>query len=498
VELRDAGKYWGQDIYTVTDEIIADHRAESKRAGQVLTIGPAGENLVKFATVTNKKGHTAGRAGLGAVWGAKKLKAILARGTGKLGVAHPDRLKALRAELKTLYDESIYIESLRMFGTPTHMDVGVMTGDIPMKNWLQSDWERLEEISPLAYGEKMLTGNRTCYGCGVACKREAEVKEGPFRFDKGPGPEYETVATFGTLCLNPSIESIGKANEICNRYGMDTISCGATIAFAIECFENGLIDEEDTGGLQLTWGNSEAIVAMTEKIGRQEGLGALLAQGSARAAEEIGGKAADFVTTVKGLEAPMHDPRAVHGHGLAYAVSPRGACHMASLQQVIEGGIMYLPEFDEVIGDFQEMSSEGKARMNVFSQDFGMFFSNCAPFCILGAAPLNSIQAVEMVNHVTGFDYTVEEVCQLGRRVWYLKRGLSNLFGARAKHDRLPRRLMTPLQEGPTEGSLPDMELMLKEFYQLRGFNDDGVPRREVLLELGLPELAELLHPAAG
>ena len=156
---------------------------------------------------------------------------------------------------------------------------------------------------------------------------------------------------------------------------------------------------------------------------------------------------------------------------------------------------MYLPEFDEVIGDFQEMSSEGKARMNVLSQDYGMFFSNCAPFCILGAAPLNSIQAVEMVNHVTGFDYTVDEVCQLGRRVWYLKRGLSNLFGARAEHDRLPKRLMTPLQEGPTEGSLPDMELMLKEFYQLRGFDEEGLPRRDVLMALDLPELADLLHP---
>jgi aldehyde:ferredoxin oxidoreductase len=330
----------------------------------------------------------------------------------------------------------------------------------------------------------------------VACKREAEVKEGPFKFNRGPGPEYETVAAFGTLCLNPSIESIGKANEMCNRYGLDTITCGASIAFAIECFEKGLIDERDTDGIQLTWGNSEAIVAMTEKIGKQEGFGAILAQGSARAAERIGGNAADFLTTVKGLEAPMHDPRSAHGYGLAYAVSPRGACHNASLEYLIEGGMMYLPEFDEVIGDYEEMSSEGKAKLNVLSQDFGMFFTNCAAFCILGAAPLNTTQAVEMVNHVTGFDYTVEEVCRLGRRVWYLKRGLSNLFGARTEHDRLPKRLMTPLEEGPTAGSVPNMDLMLKEFYELRGLSEDGIPGREVLEELGLSELAELLYRA--
>jgi aldehyde:ferredoxin oxidoreductase len=230
-------------------------------------------------------------------------------------------------------------------------------------------------------------------------------------------------------------------------------------------------------------------------IGEGAGFGALLAQGSERAAERIGGNAADFLTTVKGMEAPMHDPRSVHGHGLAYAVSPRGACHTASLQQVIEGGLLYLPEFDAVIGDYEEMSSSGKAAMNVLSQDYGTFFGNCAGFCLLGALPLNTGQAVEMVNCVTGFDYTLEEVVALGRKTWYLKRGLSNLFGARAEHDRLPKRLMTPLDAGPTEGSVPDMDLMLAEFYRMRGLDEEGVPRWEILEELGLTELAELLHP---
>jgi aldehyde:ferredoxin oxidoreductase len=496
VELRDASRYWGQDIYSVTDHMVADHRSESRRAGEVLTIGPAGENLARIATITNRKGHTAGRAGLGAVWGAKKLKAIYVRGNGRIEAAYPDRLSKLRKELGEIYQDSILIEALRSMGTPSQLDVGVVLGDVPMKNWQQTDWEQFDEIGPTAYAERILTGNKTCYACGVACKREAEVKEGPYKFERGPGPEYETVCSFGPLCLNADIESIGKANDLCNRYGMDTISCGATIAFAIECFEEGLITERETDGLQLCWGNSEAIVAMVDKMGKQEGLGAVLAQGSARAAETIGRGAEDLLTTVKGLEAPMHDPRSGHGFGLAYAVSPRGACHNASLQVYAESGSIYLPEFDELVGDLEEMSSRGKATFNVLMQDFGMFFSHCAGYCLLGAGVLTATQAVEMVNHVTGYDYTLDEVCHLGRRIWYLKRGLANLFGTRAEDDRLPQRLLAPLQEGPTAGSVPDMDLMISEFYELRGLDERGVPTRQVLEKLGLGDLARLLDAA--
>jgi len=196
----------------------------------------------------------------------------------------------------------------------------------------------------------------------------------------------------------------------------------------------------------------------------------------------------------KGIEAPMHDPRFAHGQGLAYAVAPRGACHNASLDHWVEGVGMYLPEIPEMAEEITEMSSQGKARLNAACQDFGIFFSNCAVLCILGGIPLNASQAVGMVNHVTGFDYTIEEVMRLGRKIWYLQRGLSNLFGARAKNDRLPKRLLTPMEKGPTQGSVPNMDLMLKEFYELRGFNDDGVPRKEVLEELALHDLAELLH----
>jgi len=493
VEIRSAKKYWGQDVYTVTDALKEDLK-EGQKTGQVLAIGPAGENRVRFASLINNKGHAAGRTGMGAVWGSKNLKAIYVNGTGKIEIANPGALNELRAELKDVYADSIGIMALHSAGTAAHMDVGIIGGDIPIKNWQQTEWDEIDAIGPTVIEEKIFAGHKTCFGCGVACKKSAEVKDGPFQMEKGPGPEYETIATFGTMCLNSNIESIAKSNEICNRYGMDTITCGSTIAFAIDCFENGLITEKDTDGLSLNWGNSEAIVALTEKIGKQEGFGAILSLGSAKAAEKIGGNARDFLTTVKGLEAPMHDPRGAHGYGLAYGVSPRGACHEASLTFEAEGGLIFIPEIPELSSDLPE-GSEDRAQLNVAAQDYGMFFSNCAVFCNLGGSPLNATQAIDMVNHVTGFDYTLDEILSIGRQLWYLKRGLTNLFGARSKDDRLPARLMTALETGPTEGSVPDMDRMLTEFYELRGFNADGVPEKQVLENIGLPDLAALLHP---
>ena len=282
VEIREASAYWGLDVYETTDRISEDLKPQSKKPGHVLCIGPAGENLVKFASLLNNKGHACGRTGMGAVWGSKNLKAVYATGSNKIESADPDRLKELRNELKTVYEESIFIAAIHASGTPAHLDVGIIGGDIPIKNYSENQWEDIDDIGPTSIEEKIHAGHRTCYGCGVACKKNAEVKEGPFTIEKGPGPEYETVAAFGTMCLNKDIKSIAKANDICNRYGMDTITCGSTIAFAIECFENGLIDETTTDGIRLNWGNAEAIVAMTEKIACQEGFGALLDRKSTR------------------------------------------------------------------------------------------------------------------------------------------------------------------------------------------------------------------------
>ncbi len=494
VSLKDATPYWGLDVYEATDRISADLRGHAHRPGQICAIGPAGERGVRFASILNAKAHAAGRSGMGAVWGAKKLKAVFVRGHGSLEVARPDRFEALRLELKKEYAENVIIGALKAFGTMSHIDVGQWLGDIPLKNWSAGTWQQSEDLSPLAYNEKLLVRNHTCYGCSVACKRRVEVKQGPFRTPAGAGPEYETVASFGHMCLNSDLQSIAKANEICNRYGMDTITCGTTIAFAIECFEAGLLNSRDVDDLELNWGNASAIVRLAERIGRREGFGALLAEGSRRAAQQIGSAAEALLTTVKGLEAPMHDPRGVHGYGLAYAVAPRGACHTQSINYPLEGGGMHIPEIAEFSQEIVEMSSRGKAALTAACQDFGTFFASCAVFCTLGGMILNATQVREVINSVTGFDYSLDELLRLGRKVWYAKRGLSNLFGARAEDDRLPLRLLTPLPDGAAAGSVPDMELMLKEFYQLRSLTPQGLPQPEVLEALDLGDLARLLY----
>ncbi len=497
--LEDAGTCWGLDTYQTEDRLHAELRgaegAAARKPGQVLAIGPAGESLVRFASLVNHRGHVAGRTGLGAVWGAKKLKAVFVRGSGRVPVADPDSLAALRAELEPVYDESIAVAGLRTSGTAIHMDLGVMMGDIPMKNWRLTEWDEFDALGPLAYAERLLVGRSTCFACGVQCKREAQVTEGPFRFDRGPGPEYETIATFGTMCLNPDIEAVGRANDLCNRLGMDTISCGSTIAWALDCWDHGLLDAEATGGLELTWGNAAAIVRLAEAIGLRQGFGDLLAEGSERAAAQLGGGSEALLTTIKGLEAPMHDPRSCHGYALAYAVSPRGACHMASLDFPVESGGMYLEDVPELAAETDPLSPDGKALLNVVAQDYGMFFSSCAVFCNLGAMVLSADHAVRAVSAVTGLKLSLDDAMTVGRRLWYLKRGLSHLFGATAADDRLPALLATPLDGGPTAGSSPDLDSMLREFYQLRGLDETGLPRPEVLQGLGLGDLADLLLP---
>ena len=494
-EIRDAGAYWGLDTYEATDRLIGDNPpASGKRKGQAFVIGPCGERRIPFASIHNNKGRAAGRTGMGAVMGSKKLKGIFVRGTGKIGPEDEAAFKAFKEELKEISDGNITLAGLNEFGTPSHMDVGIISGDIPFKNWSAGEWEDFDEIAPIAYGEKVLVKSATCYACGVACKRIAEVKEGPFQTPKGPGPEYETVGVFGMMCLNSSIESIVRCNEICNRQGLDTIQTGATVAFAIECFESGLITPEQAGGLELKWGASEAIVALTGRIAAQEGwLGELLSHGTVHAAGVIGGNAGDFVTSVRKLDAPMHDGRAAFGYQLAYATSHLGASHMSHVQYMVEGGGMFLPEFPESIDEIDEKSIEGKAELAVLCHDFGNFFSQAAIFCNLGGMILTATQACAAVSAAVGYEIVPEQACRIGRRMHLAKRALGNLWGSGRNDDQLPPRLRMALNEGPCEGLEVDLETMLARYYELRGFDESGRPSRAQLEELGLADVADLI-----
>ena len=492
VEIRDASDLWGKDSYKTID-MVTDKIGGGRKV-KVLAIGQAGENLVKYAAIIHDKADVIGRCGLGAVMGSKKLKAIVVRGMGKASIAMPeDYNKARRAALDVIKDSAV-AQSIHSMGTDASLPLGMMTGDVPSKNWsLGENLEGSEALGGPTYSEKYLTKTHACYACPIACKRVGQVKEGPYKGEEQAGPEYETCCTFGTLIMNNDLAAVIKINEMCNRYGLDTISCGSTIAFAIDCFENGLITENDTQGIKLTWGNMESVFKMVDKIARREGFGDVLAEGSRGAAKKIGRNAADFAVEVKGLEAPMHDPRGYHGMGLAYAMSNRGACHLQHMDLFVEQGQVAYPEIVGLKEDYEGQTSDGKAEMTMICENLGMVCSS-AVLCVFVMACLKANDLVEFLRTTTGFGYSLGELMECGERVWLLKRGLNNLMGITAADDRLPKKILTPVNEGAAAGSVPDIESMRKEYYGLRKLNANGYPSREKLEGIGLADLARKIY----
>ena len=488
-KISSADKLWGKDIYEVTDICKAEDKAI-----KVLAIGPAGENLVKFAAIGNDKAHFIGRTGLGAVMGSKKLKAIIVRGNQTPGKANEEKykeiFKAAIAELK----DSAFAESLHLMGSDAAMDLGMMTGDVPIKNWtVGEDFELSSKLSGPTMRETYLTKAHACANCPVACKRVVVVKDGPYKTEEGPGPEYETCGTFGTMIMNYDLAAVIKANDLCNRYGMDTISAGATIAMAMELYEKGIIDKKKADNLELTWGNMEAVFELLKKISGREGFGNILAEGSLKAAAQLGTAAMDSVVHVKGLELPMHDPRGFHGMGLAYMMSNRGGCHMQHAAMGMEQGMVAWPQLFEMKEDYDGKTSQGKAMMVFNAENYGIL-DNSLSICHYLMYCLKPETLRDAFNAVTGFNFEFKDFLTCGARDWTLKRGINNLLGVTVKDDVLPKRILTPLKEGGAVGSVPDMKLLRDEYYAIRGLTPNGIVSEEKLLELGLPELRDKLY----
>ena len=491
IEIRDAKDLWGMDNYSVTDFLKERHGKEKRP--KILSIGQAGENLVKFAAICNDKGDFIGRTGMGALMGSKKLKALVVKGTKKVEISYPEEYATLRRSLLVKSRDAVLAQSFRSMGTDAGMDLGMMTGDVPVKNWMiGEDFQLSANLGGPSLTEKYLAKSHACSFCPVACKRIVKVEDGPFKTEEGPGPEYETCCTFGTLIMNDDLAGVIKANEWCNRYGVDTISCGATIAFAMEAFEKGLISKNDTDGIDLTWGNISGAIELLHKIAKKEGIGALLSEGSREAAKRLGKGAGEFAVEVKGLEAPMHDPRGFHGMGLAYMTSIRGACHLMHLALGVEQGITTYSEagFQE---NYTGQTSEGKAEVIKLCEDLGLP-CNSLLICQFVAWTLSANDLAEMVRVTTGFDFTLKDLLACGERTWLLKRGLGNMMGVRSRDDRLPKRILTPLKEGAASGSVPDVEKLLREYYEIRGLDEGGRPKKEVLIKAGLEVLAKRLH----
>ena len=486
IQILKAKHLWNLDTYDVEDVIRSDHGDKNIK---VLSIGRAGENLCRIAAIICDKGRAAARCGLGAVMGSKNLKAIAVRGTKKPAIAKLDELAETVKEVNDVIKESPRAKALRSYGTAGLVEVAEPLGDLPIKYWSKGAWpEGAKKISGQTMARTILKKPKACFACPIACGREIEVTEEPYR-TKGKGPEYESIAALGSLCLVDSLNAIAKANELCNRYGLDTISTGSVIAFAIEAFEKGLITIEDTGGLKLRWGDPDIVLRLIDMIAKKEGFGAILAEGVKRAAEKIGKGAEELAVHVRGLEVAMHDPRAFASLALQYATMPRGACH-AAFAYVVERG-MKIPELG-LDTQLDRFSSDNKANLVKIMQDYVLVFDSlvlCKFLVLVGVPP--SLVA-RGLSAITGWVIDLKGLLTIGERIFNIKRA----FNVRCetgfrKYDTLPKKLLTPLPEGGAKNHVPNLEVMLNEYYKLRGWTTDGVPTREKLIELNLHDVAK-------
>ena len=500
VEIRSAEHLWGKMTAEVQEAIRTELADEKVR---VLQIGPAGEKLVRFAGLTNDLRHFNGRNGLGAVMGSKNLRAIAVRGS--------QRYQAMAYDAKTLLGiggrlakdvkENPLSWDLQVRGTPGLVEPLNAGGILPTRNFRQGAFENMDDVKWEAYEKELLTARRTCYACAVRCKREVAVdgRESPYG-----GPEYETIGAFGPNCGVSDIHAIAKANELCNAYMLDSISCGATIAFAMECFEHGLLTVGDTGGLDLRFGNAEAMLTMIEMIARREGLGDLLAEGSKRAAEKIGGEAAFFAIQVKGQELAMHEPRGKYNVGMGYAISEIGADHLV----VTHDPAFAKPDAIQLkaaapLGITKALPprSLGEEKMEMFYilEKWGSL-EKVVGFCFFGPAPRSFIPPEDVllsINSATGWNLTMDEALQIGERATNMARIFNLREGFTRKDDTLPERLFQGLENGPLQGNaIPrdEFDASLTSLYRIKGWHSEtGVPTRERLEALSLGWALEML-----
>ncbi len=482
VEIKPAKHLWGMDTY----DSAASIREETDAKAQVASIGLAGENLARMAAVMvgGEDARAAGRGGMGALMGSKNLKAIAVRGSKT--PEYFDRkglLDSVRRANAVIKENSL---AMTQFGTSGGIITTEKVGDLAIQNWRLGSWV---DGAPKVTGERMtetiLTGNYRCHACPIGCGREIEIKEGPYAGLKGAGPEYETIIGFGPLCLNDDLEGIAAMNDLCNRYGLDTISTSGTVAFALEAWEKGLLTSEDTGGVDLTWGNVDSMMRLVEMIARREGLGDLLADGSKAAAERLGGSAAEFAIHVKGLELPYHDPRAFTSMALGYATANRGGDHLESMTYWHEYGKQW-PDMGYV--DPPDMlASEGKAQLVYDFQNLMGVFNGLGLCKFTAKGGVGPQLLADWVNLALGWDWTIQDVLLVGEKLFNLKRLINARWGISRKDDMLPPRMFAHARpSGGAEGNLPHLGKMLSEYYMLRGWSEEGIPSEAKLKELGL------------
>ncbi len=494
VSLEDAQIVWGKDVFE-TDDILRERHGKACRT---LAIGQAGENLVRMAAVMNDRDRASARAGLGAVMGAKKLKAVCVRGTGKIEVADPQNyLKHMDKFYKRML-ENPFMEGRVKFGTTSLVELMQHIGRLPSYNMKQGVFEGYEQISGDRITREFLIKPRADWSCLQRCGRYTAVEKGPYKY-VGGSPEFESQSSLGSRCGNDNLESVLYSHHLCNIYGMDTISVGATISWAMEAWEEGLITSEDTGGIDLEWGNHETIVKLTEMIALREGFGDLLAEGSYRAAQKIGKGSEKFVMAVKKQEIAGQEPRAQKSMGLAAVTSARGADHLYAFPVLDEAGFddeirerfgkKYLPEMAE------RLNPKYKGIMVKMCEDY-MVRVESVGLCKYGTQipPEFYYEDVALALRIhNGLEISPEELEEIGERIVNLNRLFNVRLGITRKDDNLPKRLTDdPAPIGPSAGEVVELEQMLDEYYKVRGWDvETGVPLPETLERLGLQEEAK-------
>jgi aldehyde:ferredoxin oxidoreductase len=484
-ELRDAAHLWGKDTYQTEDTL----KSELGKDVEVACIGPSGENLSLISAIMSRS-RTAARSGLGAVMGSKRLKAVVVKGNMKVPLADEKGTKELRR--KYLGQLGGHIVFLKPIGTPFLTLPCIQDGDSPTKNWGGIgviDFPNAESIGGDAFVERR-SKKYACYMCPIGCGGYMKAGTGEYKYEAGTRrPEYETIAMFGTNCLNNNIESIIKAGDICDRYGIDTISAGATIAFAVECFENGLITKKDTDGIEMTWGNHKAIVAMTEKLAKREGFGAVLANGVKAAAEKIAKGADKYAMHIQGQEVPAHDPKCGFHLATTYRLDPTPARHFQGSEEFHPAGL--IPVFDR--GSF---AGRGEAHKKGSNFKHAVI---CTGMCLFVYMAFPTVDPIaEFMKAVTGWDVNNDELLLTGERISNLRQAFNIREGLNPLQFKVPDRVIgkPPPKEGPLAGITVDEDTLDREYLATMDWDlKTAKPSKKKLLELGLEDVAKELWP---
>ncbi|MCJ7622940.1 MAG: aldehyde ferredoxin oxidoreductase family protein [Anaerolineaceae bacterium] len=478
VQIRPASRLWGSADTYEAQQIIKSELNEQK--ARVACIGLAGENLVPMAAILSDHGRAAGRTGMGAVMGSKNLKAIAVCGTGSLPLADREKFHHLRVGANKALKEENMTAVFQETGTSGAAEYLQILGDMPQKYWTQAAFDGVGKISGSEMAQTILTGTTRCHACVIACGREVSIPDGAYATSgRVKGPEYETIASFGSQLLVDDLGVITALGNLCDRLGLDTISAGNTIALAYLLFDRGVLTEDDTAGMLLQWGDAAPCFDLLRGMAERDGLGAVMANGSRSFAAHFG--AEELAVQVNNLEVPMHDPRAFSGQALAYVTSPRGACHNQSDHFNIElGGSM-----DDVgVPMTERLEDEGKAHYVARHQHWRSVCNNL-PVCFFAVIPADTLTA--LLNAATGCNWDLKELLLAGERAWNLKRAYNCRLGWSRAAEKLPQLLLEPLEGGGQMGHVPDMDLLLREYYAASGWDSEsGYPLPEKLEALNL------------